>query len=134
MNIKRNILLVMVISGGLAGLAGVGEVAGVAHRLFNLDIQGYGYMGILVAWLTRLNILAIVGVAFLYGVLLQGGVALQMAGVRAAVVAMLQAAIVLFALASPAVTALVARAIARSRSRPLSEGTTPRPVPRDVVG
>ena len=40
--INRHILFVMMISGGLAGLAGMGEVAGVTHRLMYGISPGYG--------------------------------------------------------------------------------------------
>jgi ABC-type uncharacterized transport system permease subunit len=115
MNITRTTLVVMAISGALAGLAGVGEVGGVTHRFFNLDTQGYGYIGILVAWLTRLNPITLILVSFLYGALLQGQVALQLAGVRVSVIAMLQAAILLFALASPPLSYRLLALISRAR-------------------
>ncbi len=75
------ILLVMIISGGLAGLAGVGEVAGVHHRLRVASgiSAGYGFTAIIVAWLGRLNPFAILVASFLFGGLLVGGDALQVA-------------------------------------------------------
>lgn len=75
------VLLVLVLSGGLAGLAGVGEVAGIHYRLRNpVGISpGYGFTAILVAWLARLNPLAAVPTAFLLGGLLVGGDAIQIA-------------------------------------------------------
>jgi ABC-type uncharacterized transport system permease subunit len=103
MDIARNVLAVMLLSGGLAGLAGVGEVAGVAHRLYELDTQGYGYTGIMVAWLGGLRPEIVVVVGALFGALLQGGVALQMAGLSPAIVQMLQGTVVLMALGSLAV-------------------------------
>lgn len=77
----RVILLVMVVSGGLAGLAGVGEVAGVHHRLRVAQgiSAGYGFTAIIVAWLGRLNPLAVIVSAFLFGGLLVGGDTLQVA-------------------------------------------------------
>lgn len=77
----RVILLVMLISGGLAGMAGVGEVAGVHHRLRVAQgiSAGYGFTGIIVAWLGRLNPLAVIVSAFLFGGLLVGGDTLQVA-------------------------------------------------------
>ena len=55
MNITRNVLLVMCISGGVAGLAGFSQVAGVAHRLQNGIAVGDGFTAIIVAWLAKLN-------------------------------------------------------------------------------
>lgn len=53
----RTIFWVMLISGGTAGLAGAGEVAGIHHLLRhpNQISLGYGYTAILVAWLARGN-------------------------------------------------------------------------------
>ncbi len=76
---RKIVLLVMLISGGLAGLAGVGEVAGVHHRLrYARGISGgYGFTAIIVAWLGRLHPLAIIVASFLFGGLLVGGDVLQ---------------------------------------------------------
>lgn len=75
--IMKNILLVMFVSGALAGLAGMGEVAGLQGRLSRGFAVGYGFTGIIVAWLSRLNPLAVPLVSFLMGILLVGGDTLQ---------------------------------------------------------
>lgn len=83
------ILLVMAISGGLAGMAGVGEVAGIQHRLRVGISQGYGFSSIIVAWLGRLNPLSTVFVSILYGGLLVGGEMIQISlGLPVAIVDM----------------------------------------------
>ncbi len=71
------------ISGGLAGLAGMIEVSGVVHRLQERFSPGYGFTAIIIAWLAKLNPLAIIPVAYLFGGLLVGGDAIQPAGVAA---------------------------------------------------
>jgi len=73
MNITRNILWVMVISGGLAGLAGIAETAGIHYRLQQGLAVGNGYVGIVVAWLGRLNPGSIVVISVLLGALMVGG-------------------------------------------------------------
>lgn len=80
-NLSRNMILVMALSGALAGLAGFVEIAGVVHRLPGNFSPGYGFTAIIVAWLARLNPLAIVPVAYLFGGLLTGGDAIQPQGV-----------------------------------------------------
>jgi general nucleoside transport system permease protein len=80
-SISRNIILAMIVSGGLAGLAGVSEVAGVVHRLQESFSPGYGFTAIIVAWLARLNPLAIIVVGYLFGGLLVGGDAIQPSGI-----------------------------------------------------
>ena len=81
MNLSRHIVLAMIVSGGLAGLAGMSEVAGVVHRLQERFSPGYGFTAIIIAWLARLNPLAVVLVAYLFGGLLVGGDAIQPAGI-----------------------------------------------------
>ena len=69
------IIACMLVSGGLAGLAGVGELAGVHKRLMYPESisAGYGYTAIIVAWLARLNPLACILTALLMGGLLAAG-------------------------------------------------------------
>ena len=71
----KTTLLVMLIAGGFAGLAGVGEVAGIHHKLLGpLNISmGYGYTAIIVAWLARRNPLAVIITSFLFAVIMSGG-------------------------------------------------------------
>jgi general nucleoside transport system permease protein len=99
MNAKRITCEVMLLSGAVAGLAGVCVVAGTAGRLYTLE-QGYGYIGILVSWLAGHNPLLVLAMSVFYGVLLQGGAALQMAGVEPSLVLILQATMILCGLGS----------------------------------
>ena len=98
-SIGRNILLVMLLSGGLSGLAGMAEVAGISRRLYHGLTVGYGYTAIIVAWLANLNPWGVLLVAFLMGALLVGGDQLQVAmQLPAAVALVLQGAILFFML------------------------------------
>lgn len=100
---RRTIVLVMVLSGALAGLAGMSEVAGIGHQLQRNLSPGYGYTAIIVAWLGRLNPAGIVLVAFLLAALLVGGDQLQMSvGLPAAIGPMLQGVILFFVLGGEA--------------------------------
>jgi simple sugar transport system permease protein len=98
MSVAGTTVLVMGLGGAIAALAGVSQVAGTAGRLYHLA-PGYGYIGILVSWLARHHPLAIVVTGAGYGMLLQGGASLQMVQVDPSLVGMLQAAIILCALA-----------------------------------
>ncbi len=71
----KTIVLVMLISGGLAGFAGVGEVAGIHWRLLgpNHISMGYGYTAIIVAWLARRNPLTVIITSLLFAVIMAGG-------------------------------------------------------------
>jgi ABC-type uncharacterized transport system permease subunit len=81
-NITRNTVLVMMLSGALAGLGGMSEVTGVVHRLQTSPIAaGYGFTGIIVAWLGKLNPLVIILVSVLFGALILAGREIQPSGV-----------------------------------------------------
>ena len=73
------IVLVLALSGALAGLAGAADVGNFRYLLDakGLPMSGYGYTGIVVAALARLNPATTVVVAFLMGGLTNAGFALQ---------------------------------------------------------
>jgi ABC-type uncharacterized transport system permease subunit len=90
-SLARNILTVAMLSGALAGLAGLAEVLGVAHRLQKGLTVGYGYTAILVAWLASLNPWLILVWGILWAALLVGGDQIQITmGLPAAVAPCLQ--------------------------------------------
>lgn len=73
----RIIVLSMLVSGGLCGLAGGIEVAGVFHRLEETVAPGITMTGIAVALMARLNPLAVPFTALIFGVFTVGAAALQ---------------------------------------------------------
>jgi simple sugar transport system permease protein len=100
-NVTLVIVLVMAISGGLAGLAGGSEVAGLHHRL-RLDIStGYGFTGIIIALLARLNPVAAILAAVFFGAVVNGSTGMQIVtGVPVALVYAVQGLTLIFVLAS----------------------------------
>lgn len=70
---------VFLASGALAGLAGAVQVMGVDRRVFDGFSPGWGYTAIAVALLARLNPLAVVATAVLFGALSAGGDGMQRA-------------------------------------------------------
>ena len=72
------IVLVLTLSGAIAGIAGFSEVAGLQFRLQHGISANYGYTAIIVAWLARRSALGVVIVSFLMGILLVGGESLQL--------------------------------------------------------
>jgi simple sugar transport system permease protein len=80
-NIVRNTVLAMMLSGGIAGLAGMSEISGVVHRLQGAISPGYGFTGIIVAWLAKLNPLVVIPVSILFGALLLAGREIQPSGI-----------------------------------------------------
>ena len=99
-NVKNNIIIAMMLSGGIAGFAGAVQMAGVQHQLQHGFSAGYGYTAIIVAWLARLNPFAIVLVSFIMAGLYVGGEQIQMfMQVPLSLVNFLQATILFFLLA-----------------------------------
>ena len=81
LNITKNLVLVMMLSGALAGLAGMSEISGVVHRLQERISPGYGFTGIIVAWLAKLNPFAVIIVSILFGALIIAGRQIQPSGI-----------------------------------------------------
>jgi len=79
-NIVRNIVLVMMFSGALAGLAGMSEITGVVHRLQERISPGYGFTGIIVAFLAKMHPFNVILVSILFGALIVAGRELQPSG------------------------------------------------------
>ena len=94
--IARNIILVMSLSGALAGLAGMSEITGVVHRLQGAISPGYGFTAIIIAWLAKLNPFAVLLVSILFGALILAGREIQPSGVPT----MIQGVIMVFLIAS----------------------------------
>ena len=99
MNIRLNVLLAMLISGGLAGLAGVCEVAGTVGILKTGISNDAGYTAIIIAYLSKFNPLVVLVVSILFGGLQAGSYSMQLVGLPVQIITMLQGSILLFVLA-----------------------------------
>jgi simple sugar transport system permease protein len=85
-----------IVSGAIAGLAGAIEVTGVTFALYENISPGYGYTGIAVALLARLDAAGVIASGLLFGALEAGASAMQRdAGVPAVVVSIIEAIIIL---------------------------------------
>ncbi len=80
---RRRIIAVMLLSGGIAGFAGALELAGTVHRLQGGISNNYGYLGIMVAVLARNSFLGIILSATFMAVILNSGIVLQTQGLNA---------------------------------------------------
>lgn len=76
-DVSRRTVLAAFLAGGLGALAGLVEVLGSQHRLMDGISGGIGFLGIVVALLARLNPIAVVPVALLYGGMSVGADAMQ---------------------------------------------------------
>ncbi len=93
MDVRRTMLTVMMLSGAVAGLAGMSELTGISHRI-EMGISGnYGYTAIIVAWLARLNPWGVVAMSVFMSALLVGGKYAQTAGISDAISVMIQGVI-----------------------------------------
>ena len=94
----HQMMIAMAISGALAGLVGVNEIAGVSRRLLLDFVGGAGFTGIAVAIMGRNHPVGILLASLLFGALFQGGaeVTFEMPGVTRDMVVTLQGFIILF--------------------------------------
>ena len=95
---KRQVMMAMAISGGLAGMVGMNEIAGVNGKLLLEFVSGAGFTGIAVALMGRNHPVGIILASILFGALFQGGaeVAFEVQGFSRDMVVALQGFIVLF--------------------------------------
>ena len=95
---RSQVMLSMALSGALAGLVGINEVAGVHGRLLLEFVAGAGFAGIAVSLIGRNHPVGIVLASLLFGALYQGGaeLAFEISGFSRDMVFTLQGLIVLF--------------------------------------
>ncbi len=99
--VSRTTLAAFLLSGALAGLAGSVELTGVTYALYENFSPGYGYTAIAVALLARLNPLAVLGTAVMFGALEAGAGAMQRdAAVPSVVVSVVEASLILLVVAA----------------------------------
>jgi ABC-type uncharacterized transport system permease subunit len=98
---NRLVLFVFLVSGGLAGLAGISEVAGAIDQLRPAISPGYGFAAIIVAFLGRLNPLGIVAAGLVLALSYLGGEAAQISlGVSDKTARIFQGMLLFFVLAA----------------------------------
>jgi simple sugar transport system permease protein len=75
--VVRYIVIAMLVGGGIAGIAGMSEVAGIQHHLRPGISNSLGFMGFLASWMANHNPIALIGTCFLIAVIVVGGDVLQ---------------------------------------------------------
>jgi simple sugar transport system permease protein len=97
MSVRQHIVWTLVAGGALAGLAGTYEVLGLKYRLFHMFSAGYGYDGIVVAFLSGSHPLYAILAALFLGGLRSGANIMQRAvGVPTTVVDSIEGLVVIF--------------------------------------
>ncbi|HTX79842.1 MAG TPA: ABC transporter permease [Longilinea sp.] len=128
-NIVNNTIIVMLISGGLAGLAGATQVLGVDHWVSQGYSSGYGFNSIAVALLGNSNPLGVVFAALLFGFLTSGATRMQsLAGIPISIISVIQGLVIIF-VAAPAIIRSLYRIRAAKKGKPSSGHETGKPVP-----
>ncbi|MDK2930161.1 MAG: ral nucleoside transport system permease protein [Bacillota bacterium] len=109
-SVRRNIVLAMVISGGLAGAAGAVQVLGLQYKFLDIfSFTGYGFDGIAVALLGRNHPLGVLAAACLFGTLARGAILMQsIARIPKEIIGIVQATIVLFVAADEIIRRFIA--------------------------
>ncbi len=106
-NLTRNFVLAMFLSGGLAGLAAANEIMGLIHYMPNAFSAGYGFDSIALALLGRSHPVGVVLAALLFGTLRAGATRMQsVAQIPLDIISILQAMIIIFIAAPEIIRAL----------------------------
>ena len=101
MNTGKILLLTSLIGGGICGLAGLIQAAGVNHTLNDQMGNGMGYTAVAIAYMAQMEPVAIVVVSFLFSILLQGSSYMQISmQIPSATGDVIQGIILLFILGS----------------------------------
>lgn len=109
-SVASTMVMAMFISGGLAGLAGAGEVLGLYHRMLDGVSAGYGFSAMAVAILGHLHPAGVSVFAFLFAALRVGADAMQrQLGVPAAVVRLIEGTVIIFLQGRHMLPALLSR-------------------------
>lgn len=100
-NIKKTIIIAVILSGGLCGLVGMIQASAVSNTLSVQITGGAGNTAIIVSWLAGLSAPIVAITSILFAALVQGGAYIQTAfGIPDAAAAVLQGTILFFVLGS----------------------------------
>lgn len=109
MNILKNTVLAMSLSGSLAGMAGANELLGLNHHLSQSFSPGYGFDAIALALLGRNHPAGVILASLLFGALRTGATRMQAsAGIPIDIISVMQALILAF-IAAPAIIRTIFR-------------------------
>jgi ABC-type uncharacterized transport system permease subunit len=84
--VRKNMLIVMLIAGAIAGIAGVVEVTGTIHRLNGALSNRYGYLGIIIAVVASSDMIGSLFVGTLFSIIINIGIVLKTQGLSSNIV------------------------------------------------
>lgn len=94
---RAHMLWAMIISGGLAGVAGAFEVLGTHYRFLQNISSGYFFDGMLVALIVRNNPVGVILMSFFFAILKTGSISMELAtDIPSEIVLVIQSIIILF--------------------------------------
>jgi simple sugar transport system permease protein len=101
MGVMRITIIAIVLSGALCGAAGMIQASAMERSLSDQLSGGLGFTSVITTWLARLDPFSILGVSFLFSILIQGGNYLQSSlQIPASISLALQGIIIFFVLGS----------------------------------
>lgn len=98
-SVKKNILLILCLSGAVAGLAGFVQITGIVHRVQAQMPNGSGYVGIVIAYLSRSNPILVIPISILFGGLDNSCSVVQIMGIPSQIAKMIEGSILIFVIA-----------------------------------
>ncbi|ACB84018.1 ABC transporter permease [Natranaerobius thermophilus] len=116
-NVSQKIVVAMLISGGIAGLAGISETLGTHQSFVEGMDAGHGFTGIAVALLGRNHPVGVILGGLLFGALSQGGLQMQFAGVPREIVIIIQALVIFFVASFQMFKIFIARRKAKGEAK-----------------
>ncbi len=103
MNVTRNLVLAMCLSGALAGLAGANQVLGLNHTMTTGISGGLGFDAIALALLGKSHPFGVVAASLLFGILRAGATKMQsVASIPTDLISIIQALVIAF-IAAPSI-------------------------------
>lgn len=121
---KKMTMAAFLISGALAGLAGISEVSGAIQQLRPVISPGYGFAAIIVAFLGRLNPLGVLAAGLILALSYLGGEAAQISlGISDKVGRVFQGVLLFFVLASDTLIHYRIKIVGFSKSNKQSIGS-----------
>lgn len=124
-SVKKYMLISFIISGAIAGLGGSVELHGTQFRLMAGFGDGYGFDGVAIALIGQLNPIGTVLVAYLFAILRTGATTMQAgSGMPTSVIDIIQALIIVFAVAGSAIINLpkVKQVLSNMLTKKIQEG------------